>query len=319
MRRFLPLALACGAAVVLGLAAGCGSTAKDDEDDEGGGGKPKVPKETKALKPVEAGEGTTLKGKVTFKGSKPDLAALTEKFHQKIKEIKADQYDICVNVPPSESEQAQQQDWRIADDGGVENVVVWLRPQKGEYFKVDTSKPWWRDQVVLDQPHCTFTPRVDWVFAGLPEPTNPRKFKPNETQKFYVQNSATISHNTKFDSGSAGPNKNDLSIIPGVAKGAKPEPKLVELKPYYNGPVHFVCNIHGWMEADVWALDHPFAAVTDKNGNYEIHNVPKGAKVKVVAWHPKADFLTKGKSNGDDLQLEDKETALNFDLNWSGK
>jgi hypothetical protein len=73
------------------------------------------------------------------------------------------------------------------------------------------------------------------------------------------------------------------------------------------------------MEADVWAFEHPFAAVTDEKGNFEIPNVPANVKVKVAAWHPKAEYLTKGKSAGEDLQLNDKETVKDFELEWPKK
>ena len=65
------------------------------------------------------------------------------------------------------------------------------------------------------------------------------------------------------------------------------------------GLVHFSCNIHPWMDAYVWVFDHPYVAVTDKDGNYEIKNVPVGSKVHVVGWHEKVEYLAPGKKGGD--------------------
>ncbi|MCA9066870.1 MAG: hypothetical protein KDA96_27575, partial [Planctomycetaceae bacterium] len=45
---------------------------------------------------------------------------------------------------------------------------------------------------------------------------------------------------------------------------------------------------HTWMLAWQLPLDHPFAAVTDENGNFEIPNLPAGTH-KFIVWHEGAD------------------------------
>jgi hypothetical protein len=44
------------------------------------------------------------------------------------------------------------------------------------------------------------------------------------------------------------------------------------------------CNIHGWMKGHVRIFDHPYYAVTDKEGKFEIKGVPAGTWHAVV-WH----------------------------------
>ena len=44
------------------------------------------------------------------------------------------------------------------------------------------------------------------------------------------------------------------------------------------------CDIHSWMKAFVFAMDHPFFAVSDENGKYSIQGVPPG-DYTVSAWH----------------------------------
>jgi hypothetical protein len=39
------------------------------------------------------------------------------------------------------------------------------------------------------------------------------------------------------------------------------------------------------MEAFIWSFDHPFAAISNADGTYEIKNVPTGVEVSVIAWH----------------------------------
>src|SRR5262249_19640785 len=72
------------------------------------------------------------------------------------------------------------------------------------------------------------------------------------------------------------------------------------------------CSIHGWMTAKVWAVDHPYVAITDEHGNFKIEGVPTGTKLNIVAWHEAADFIT-GKT-GDEIDVKDGETEKNFEV-----
>ncbi len=51
--------------------------------------------------------------------------------------------------------------------------------------------------------------------------------------------------------------------------------------------VKFKCDVHPWMFAYVGVVDHPFFAVTDKDGSFKISNLPAG-KYTVEAYHLKA-------------------------------
>ena len=46
----------------------------------------------------------------------------------------------------------------------------------------------------------------------------------------------------------------------------------------------FKCDVHGWMNAYVGVLDHPYFAVTGDDGKFDIGNLPPGDYV-VEAWH----------------------------------
>ena len=47
------------------------------------------------------------------------------------------------------------------------------------------------------------------------------------------------------------------------------------------------CDFHSWMKAYHLPLDHPFGAVTDENGNFEIADLPVGDH-EFVVWHESA-------------------------------
>ena len=67
-------------------------------------------------------------------------------------------------------------------------------------------------------------------------------------------------------------------------------PKVVkEKKAKFNSsedPFYIKCDVHPWMKTWVLVSDHPYYAVTDSNGDYEIKNVPAGT-YEVVCWQEK--------------------------------
>jgi hypothetical protein len=296
MRQLLTWAAAAVLpALLLGaLSIGCGGPEKTED-----AGKPdtKKPAGKGKLEPVASTGTATLKGKVTLAGAKPDLKPLDEQVLKQM-EAKAEDKDACLTTAPED--QKNQQKWRINKDGGVENVFVWLAPpDKDHFFKVDLDKATFPKEVVIDQPHCAFIPHAAVLFTATPDPAKPKELKPTG-QKFIVKNSAKINHNTAVKGG-------ENKIIP---SGGQITP---ELEPEA-GPVELHCNIHPWMNAVVRVLDHPYATVTDKDGNFEIKNAPAGAKVRVIVWHEVALYGNKGQE-GEEVTLEaDKTTTKDYSI-----
>lgn len=52
-----------------------------------------------------------------------------------------------------------------------------------------------------------------------------------------------------------------------------------------SGLVRILCHVHPHMEAYIVVKEHPYFAVTDKRGNYELSGVPLG-KYRIEVWHP---------------------------------
>jgi hypothetical protein len=301
-------------ALSLGLA-GCGSKdtgAPATDDDK----RPKV-----ELKPVK-GKGTataTLKGKITFQGEKPPLAALTAALHAR-KEWKENEAFCLKGTPPEVS----QQEYRIGDNNGVGNVFVWIEPEAGYYFEVspaqlaEAKKP-----KTLDQPHCAFTPHCFVLFTEYTDPKNPNKGL-KTGQKLVVKNSAAQNHNTNWKGGSANPGDNQL-----VQAGKQ---LVIENLVPAKEEITFRCDIHKWMDAYARDFRHPYAAVSKPSadpdkvlddpkyedyGTYEIKDVPAGVKVRIIAWHEKVGYLTPQK--GEPLEIPEGKPVVTKDFGMTAK
>src|SRR5207249_1420864 len=57
-------------------------------------------------------------------------------------------------------------------------------------------------------------------------------------------------------------------------------------------PMPIKCDLHSWMKAYQLPLEHPFAAVTDEEGKFEIKGLPPG-KYTFIVWHELPGYLKK--------------------------
>jgi hypothetical protein len=299
---------------------GCGKPSE-----EGGGAPATGEKSTKKgkaeLEPVKGEYKATLKGKVTLKGNPPDLAKLDADIKKEI-DKKPEDKAVCLAGRP---EEVNEQSYKIGDNKNVANVFVWIEPvERNQFFEVSRDQlAKAKEPVVVDQPHCAFLPHCVVLFPEYVDPKTKKKAPTGQT--FVIKNDAPTSHNTKVDGGSANGQKNQ-TLKPGTDMVLKDLNASKE-------PLTLVCNIHGWMSAYARAFDHPYAAVTlghdpkikdhkaedfflkksdSRFGTYEIPNVPAGAKVRVIAWHPKAGYL--GKSTGVEKTLAAGDNEQDFEL-----
>jgi plastocyanin len=157
---------------------------------------------------------------------------------------------------------------------GIKNVVVWLRPADPDFkakFKPEDIHPADAKRkpqdVVIDQPCCLFTPRVTAARVG---------------DTIVVKNPAPVNHNFFWTSANNG-NLN-VNIPPGL-KHVFAQPLVAEAS-----PIQYKCTVHPWMTGYVRIFDHPYYAVTDADGRFEIKNAPAGAW-HIVYWHENVGFL----------------------------
>ena len=60
-------------------------------------------------------------------------------------------------------------------------------------------------------------------------------------------------------------------------------------------PFYIKCDVHPWMKSWVVVLDHPYWAVTDKDGNYSINlDSLEAGTYDLCFWHEKWDKAMKG-------------------------
>lgn len=153
-------------------------------------------------------------------------------------------------------------------NNGVKNVVVWLRPDDTDPKSKFTPAQIHPDdakrkavEVVIDQPCCMFVKRVSVARPG---------------DKLVVTNPAPVPHNFFWSS----TNNGEFNItVPKMDQWKMPEALVAE-----SPPIQYKCTIHGWMTGYVRIFEHPYYAVTDENGNFEIKNAPAG-KFRIVLWH----------------------------------
>lgn len=213
-----------------------------------------------------------LKGKVTFDGDPPEVGDFRDSMAgNKDKEycLKADTDDPT---------------WIVGEDKGVANVVVWVRPPKGKYFPIPDELKKRRDVVKMDQPYCAFKPHGVVLFPSYWDPRNESQ-KPTG-QVFKILNSAPIAHNIVW-SGTPVVNSGENVLIP-PRKDDKPSERVVQVHTGRTGREELIrinCNLHLWMRGWAWAFEHPYFALTKKDGTFDIPKLPAGAEMTLVAWH----------------------------------
>src|SRR5262249_30317983 len=55
-------------------------------------------------------------------------------------------------------------------------------------------------------------------------------------------------------------------------------------------PIEATCSYHTWMKAYHFPIDHPYVAITDKDGKFKIEGLPAGKQVFNV-WHERGGLL----------------------------
>jgi len=151
----------------------------------------------------------------------------------------------------------------VSPTGGLQNVFVQVLGAEGE-VTIPKERP------SLIQRGCQFIPHVQVIPAG---------------SRMNIMNEDGIAHNLHTLS-VENPPFNRLQ--PGVKKRMITKkadlviPEIIPLK----------CDLHGWMNAWIIISDHPYYAVSDQEGSFEISGIPPGTYT-VQFWHETLGLLSR--------------------------
>ena len=201
----------------------------------------------------------TLKGQVLLDGEVPVLKPLIVKGDAQAKDAA-----VC-------AAQAVPDEKLVVNptNKGIANVVVYLakKPAKIAPSVAKSANP----QVTFDQVGCRFLPHVMLVRTD---------------QTVLVVSGDACAHNTHTY-----PIKNrqdNFVVAPNDRTGVSVKPLTLAERL----PAKVKCDIHPWMEAYWVILDHPYAAVTDENGEFTITDLPVGSH-EFIVWQESAGYLEK--------------------------
>ena len=171
----------------------------------------------------------------------------------------------------------------VSEKGEVANVFVYVK--KGLEKKI---YPVPKEPAVLNQEKCMFRPRVQGVQVG---------------QEFVMRNSDPLLHNVRSFSFRNRPFN--------IAQPARtPDRKKVFTRG--EKAVKIQCDIHPWMTAYYFVMEHPYFAVTDEKGQFKIEGLPPGDYV-LAAWHEEfreqKQTITVGTTGSSDVKFSFNEKA----------
>lgn len=172
--------------------------------------------------------------------------------------IKMDADPVCKG---QHSTEVMSQDYIVGAAGELTNVFVYVKSG------VSGVSPVPADTIVFDQKGCEYYPHVFGMRVGQP---------------LAIVNSDQTLHNVHPQP------KNSAGFNLGMPKQG------MRITKTFSAPevmVKIKCDVHSWMSAYAGVLDHPFFAVTGKDGNFSIGPLPAGTYT-VEAWHEKLGTMT---------------------------
>jgi plastocyanin len=227
------------------------------------------PAATSAGKPVDTATAGTVTGSIKLEGAAP-----------RMKVINMAAEPSCAK---EHSSPAMTEDVVTGDGGSLQNVVVYLKGDFGQYSFTPATMP-----VTIDQKGCQYHPHVLALMTGEP---------------LQVTNSDPTTHN--------------------IHPTPKDNREWNESQPPNAAPINQTfarqevaipvkCNVHPWMKAYIGVFSNPYFQVTGKDGSFQIKNVPPGTYT-VTAWHElygmSEQMVTVGPSESKAVNITFKATA----------
>jgi hypothetical protein len=154
---------------------------------------------------------------------------------------------------------------------GIADVFVWVR-RPSKVNPELASVP--QEPLVIDQKNCQFLPHTMVVRCNQQVIATSHDPIPHNIHGYNIFNPGfnftTAANDTKGQK------------VPIDKANAKAEPLPIGVK----------CDIHPHMEAYWLVIDHPYGAITDKEGKFTIKGLPAG-KNQLTIWHSTSGYLVK--------------------------
>jgi len=168
---------------------------------------------------------------------------------------------------------------------GIANVFIFLR-------KIDPSRiaPALRKskkkEVVFDQKGCRFVPHAVFLRTD---------------QTIIVKSNDNCAHNTHIY-----PFRNQPENFVVRANDRTGQKLTLPAREFL--PTKVTCDFHTWMLAHWLILDHPYAAITDKQGRFHIDMLPAGTH-KFRVWQESAGWVNAGEKRGFEVTVTAGKTT----------
>lgn len=160
------------------------------------------------------------------------------------------------NCAKAHSSPATTEDVVIGANNGLANVIIYVADGLGDHTFEPPTQP-----AVIEQKGCQYKPHVLALQAN---------------QKLDVVNSDATTHNIHpLPTNNREWNRTQPHGLPIEESFAREEIAI---------PVK--CNIHPWMHGYIAVFKHPYFAVTDKDGNFDLKDLPPGTYT-IKAWQEK--------------------------------
>ena len=203
-----------------------------------------------------ADEWGSLKGQVVVTGDLPETPLLAKKGDPQIKDAA-----VCGAADlPDESVLIDRQ------GRGLANVFVYLKDPPSRIHPDRRDPP--ADESLLMVQNCRFFPHAFVMRTG-------------QTLRIQLQE-GEVAHSPHFYA--------MANVVAGL-------PPLRDLQRYQfrnpeRLPLPLKCDIHPWMRTNFLVVDHPYAAVTDPQGRFEIKDLPTGDQTFRV-WHERPGYVVR--------------------------
>jgi len=231
----------------------------------GASGRSAAPATTAGTAKVDQATAGSIAGKITIEGDVPPSAA-----------IPMNSDPVCASA----NKDGARAETFVVDNGGLENVFVYIKDDLGAKYSFETPKT----PVRIEQKGCQYVPHVAGIRVG-----QPLEISNDDNTMHSVHGLGHSNQEFNFGQPLAGM-KNTVSFTTSEV--------LLPVK----------CDVHPWMHALIGVVNHPFFAVSKDGGKFDLKDVPPGTYT-VEAVHEKLGSQTQSVTIG---PKESKEITFTF-------